>query len=279
MFLICISVTLFTYFGIPLVTKRMLEYNRSRARKFAVEMDRSMTQADIRKVAVFYVVGPVLLGLLGFLLIRDMPVMGAGVGVVLGFVGPRFYANILMGQRRKKFDLQLVDALMIMSSSFRGGLSLIQSMEAVAEEMPDPIRQEFSIVLGENKMGVTMDEAMNRLYKRMPGPALQQMISAILLARETGGNLPVIFSRIVNSIRERRKIEENLNVLTLQGKLQAAVMSGLPIMFFVMVKATNPAYFRIMIDTETGRFLLLLCAGLWLIGTFFIIKISTFKNF
>jgi tight adherence protein B len=105
------------------------------------------------------------------------------------------------------------------------------------------------------------------------------MISAILLARETGGNLPVIFSRIVNSIRERRKIEENLQVLTLQGKLQAAVMSGLPVMFFVMVKATNPGYFKIMVDTDTGRFLLILCAGLWLIGTFFIIKISTFKNF
>jgi Flp pilus assembly protein TadB len=89
----------------------------------------------------------------------------------------------------------------------------------------------------------------------------------------------VIFSRIVSSIRERRKIEENLHVLTLQGKLQATVMSGLPIGFFMMVNTTNPKYFQIMITTGTGRFLLMLCAGLWLIGTFFILKISTFKDF
>jgi tight adherence protein B len=279
MFLICLGVTLFTYFGVPLATKVMMDVNRNRARKFAVEMDRSMLQDDIRKVTVFYVVGPIILGLAGFLFLPRSPVLGGVAGFILGFVGPRFYANMLMGQRRKQFDTQLVDALMIMSSSFRGGLSLIQSMEAVAEEMPDPIRAEFSIVLGENKMGVTMDDAMNRLYGRMPSPALQQMISAILLARETGGNLPLIFSRIVNSIRERRKIEENLTVLTLQGKLQAAVMSGLPIMFFIMVNATNPRYFQIMITTGTGRMLLVVCAVLWLIGTFFIIKISTYRDF
>jgi tight adherence protein B len=279
MFLICIGVTLFTYFGVPFASKIMMDFNRGRARKFAVEMDRSMLQDDIRKVTVFYIVGPILLGLFGFLFVAKSPAVGAVAGCVLGFIGPRFYANMLMGQRRKQFDLQLVDALMIMSSSFRGGLSLIQSMEAVVDEMPDPIRAEFSIVLGENKMGVTMDDAMNRLYGRMPSPALQQMISAILLARETGGNLPVIFSRIVNSIRERRKIEDNLNVLTLQGKLQAAVMSGLPVMFFVMVNATNPRYFQVMVETGTGRMLLAVCAFLWVLGTFFIIKISSYKDF
>ena len=191
---------------------------------------------------------------------------------------PRFYAGMLIGKRREQFNAQLVDALMIMSSSFRGGLSLIQSMEAVSEEMNDPIRQEFSIVLGENKMGVTMDEALNRLFKRMPSPSLQQMISAILLARETGGNLPVIFSRIVQNIRERKKVEESLAVLTLQGKLQALVMSGLPVGFFFMVNAANPGYFKIMTSSEIGRTLLLVCFVLWVIGTFLIIKISSFKD-
>ncbi len=279
MFLIFGAVTLFAYFGVPFITKTVIKYNQSRAKKFAVEMDRSMLQDDIRKVSIFYIIGPVVCGIGGLIVLRDFPLVGLAIGAIVGFVAPKFYANILIGQRKKQFDNQLIDALMIMSSSFRGGLSLLQSIEAVTEEMPDPIRQEFLIVLGENKMGVTMDEAMNRLYKRMPSPALQQMISAILLARETGGNLPVIFSRIVSSIRERRKIEENLQVLTLQGKLQASVMSGLPIAFFVMVNATNPRYFRVMIETDTGRMLLMICAGLWLVGTFFIIKISAVKDF
>jgi len=185
----------------------------------------------------------------------------------------------MVGQRKKQFGDQMVEALMIMSRSFCGGLSLIQSMEAVVEEMNDPIRQEFAVVLGENKMGVSLDEAMGRLYKRMPSPALQQMISAILLARETGGNLPVIFTRIVSTIRERKKIEENLKTLTLQGKLQAFVMSGLPIGFFFLVNATNKNYFKIMVTTDIGRMLLLGCLIMWLVGTFFILKISALKDF
>jgi len=96
------------------------------------------------------------------------------------------------------------------------------------------------------KMGVSLDESLNRLYVRMPSPALQQMVTAILLARETGGNLPVIFTRIVNTTRERKKIEKNLQTLTVQGKIQAAVMTGLPIFFFFTVSGANPHFFDTM---------------------------------
>lgn len=279
-FLVFVAVSLFAYFGVPFCVSTYIEMNKSRARKFANEMDRSMLHDDIKRVAPLYFMGPVVLGALGFFFLpAELKLVGLIVGAAFGLALPRFYANTLISKRREQFSNQLIDALMIMSSSFRGGLSLIQSMEAVTEEMPDPIRQEFSIVLGENKMGVTMDEAMNRLYKRMPSPSMQQMISAILLARETGGNLPAIFSRIVQTIRERKKIEENLNVLTMQGKLQALVMSGLPVGFFVMVNSTNPHYFKSMVETDLGRMLLMVCLGLWVIGTFLIIKISAFKDF
>src|SRR5205807_907077 len=95
----------------------------------------------------------------------------------------------------------------------------------------------------ENKMGVALDESLNRLFQRMPSSAMQQMITAILLARETGGNLPVIFSRIIGTMRERKKIEQNLQTLTVQGKIQAAVMTGLPVFFVIGVSASNPHFF------------------------------------
>lgn len=275
-FLVFVFATLTVYAVIPFVVRTVYEVNQKRARDFAREMDRTMLQDDIRKVSTLYVVGPFLVGAVGYALYHIPGVIG---GAILGFILPRSYAGMLIRQRKKQFDDQLVDGLMIMASSFRGGLSLIQSMEAVVEEMPDPIRQEFGIVLGENKMGVSLDEAMARLYKRMPSPGLQQMISAILLARETGGNLPAIFSRIVGSIRERRKIEENLRVLTLQGQIQAFVMSGLPVGFFFMVRGTNPRYFDVMLNSDIGRILLGACFGMWVVGTFFIVKISSFKDF
>lgn len=276
LFLVFIFASLVVYVVIPFTVSTMYEVNRKRARDFAREMDRTMLQGDIRQVSAMYIIGPFMLGGIGFMLYK---ILGLAGGVVLGFILPKSYAGMLMQKRKKQFDDQLIDALMIMSSSFRGGLSLIQSMEAVVEEMPDPIRQEFGIVLGENKMGVSLDEAMSRLYKRMVSPSLQQMISAILLARETGGNLPVIFTRIVSSIRERRKIEENLRMLTMQGKIQAFVMSGLPVAFFFMVKSTNAEFFDVMLTTDLGRIMLGMCVGLWLVGTVFIIKISSFKDF
>jgi len=275
LFLVFLFSALTVYAVIPFTVRTVYEVNQTRARDFAKKMDRTMLAEDIRKVSILYVVGPFAFGAAGFVLYQAP---GLIAGAVIGFVIPKTYAGMLIRKRKKQFDDQLVDALMIMASSFRGGLSLIQSMEAVIEEMPDPIRQEFGIVLGENKMGVSLDEAMARLYKRMASPALQQMISAILLARETGGNLPLIFGRIVNTIRERRKIEENLQVLTLQGKLQAFVMSGLPVAFFLMVKSTNPQYFDVMITSDIGKMLLLACVVLWIVGTFFIIKISSFKD-
>ncbi len=277
--LVFLAVTLFTYFGVPFLAVTYFQMNQKRASKFVMEMDRSMMQADLKRMAILYFIGPVVLGAAGFFFLPvEFRLIGVIVGIIFGFILPRFYTGILIDKRRSAFNSQLVDALMIMSSSFRGGLSLIQSMEAVTDEMPDPIRQEFSIVLGENKMGVTIDEAMNRLFKRMPSPAMQQVISSILLARETGGNLPVIFSRIVQNIRERKKIEENLAVLTVQGKIQALVMSGLPVGFFFMVNATNPGYFRTMTGSDIGRTLLIVCFCLWIVGTFLIIKISSFKE-
>ena len=280
LFLVFTGALLLTYFGVPFFIATYVELSKKRAQKFASDMDRSMLDADIKRVVPLYFIGPLVFGVGGFLLApAPFKLMGAAAGAFVGYVAPRYYAGMLITRRRDQFNDQLVDGLMIMSSSFRGGLSLIQSMEAVAEEMPNPIRQEFSIVLGENKMGVTMDEAMNRLYKRVPSPAMQQMISAILLARETGGNLPIIFARIVETIRARKKIEENIAVLTLQGKIQALVMSGLPVGFFFMVSSSNPDYFKTMMDADIGRILLMACLGLWLVGTFLILKISSFRDF
>ena len=178
-----------------------------------------------------------------------------------------------------KFNDQLVDALMIMSSSFRGGLSLIQAMEAVVEEMPDPINREFGIVLGENKMGVSLEEALNHLERRMPSVSLRQMITAILLARETGGNLPVVFTRIANNIRENRKIQQNLETLTIQGKIQGIVMSILPIGFGFIVYNSNRRIFDNMLQSDLGRAMLLYAVISNIIGAFMIWKISTFKDF
>lgn len=278
--LIFAAVALLVYSLSPVVTRGALAINQRQANNLLSKADLYLQDEELQKAHMITIITPlVLMGFGFFLFQQSYPLLGIIVGFVLGIIIPKMYVSGLISRRKDKFNDQLVDALMIMSSSFRGGLSLVQAIEAVVEEMPDPIRREFGIVLGENKMGVPLEESFSRLQERMPSIALQQMITAILLARETGGNLPAIFSRIVGTIRERRKVEQNLQTLTIQGKIQAVVMTGLPVLFVITVSASNPRFFDIMLKLPDGRQLLMLCAFLWVTGAFFIWKISKFKDF
>lgn len=280
LFLIFTSIVILVYVLSPLVARGTQKFSQSQAEKVVSSADIYLQDPELQRLYSMTMITPFVLAVAGFILFPvPLRLAGTVAGVVLGIILPRIMVKTTIAKRKAKFNDQLTDALMIMSSSFRAGLSLIQAVESVVEEMPDPLRREFGIVLGENKMGVALEDSLNRLHGRMPSVASQQMITAILLARETGGNLPSIFSRIINSMRERKKIEQQLNTLTIQGKIQAAVMTALPVFFFMGVSASNPKFFDIMLRIPQGQQLLMLCAVLWVVGAFFIIKISTFKEF
>lgn len=277
--LIFISIALLASIFVPLFIEKTGKISQDQAHIVVGKVDRYLREDEIKKLYQLIFLGPVVLGITGFLLFpAGKQLVGLIIGVVFGYLLPRMYVGRLIAIRKQKFNDQLMDSIMIMSSSFRGGLSLVQAFESVSEEMPEPTKGEFGVVLGENKMGVSLDESLNRLYLRMPSAAMQQMVTAILLARETGGNLPVIFTRIVNSTRERKKIEKNLQTLTVQGKIQALVMTGLPVFFFFTVSGSNPHFFDIMFNSPRGKQLMVLCLVLWILGAASIWKISTFKD-
>lgn len=279
-FLVFCTVALIGYAVTPAIYSRLAVAGEKRQIKFSNKMEQLMPRQEAKKISRLFVVAPIVLGAgFYFLFPEGMQLFGVIFGVVTGLVFPGIYVQALTKKTKEKFHTQLVDALMIMSSSFRGGLSLVQALEAVVDEMPDPINKEFGIVLGENKMGVSLEEALNHLYNRMTSPALQQMITAILLARETGGNLPLIFNRIVTNIRESRKIQQNLDTLTIQGKIQGVVMSILPVAFAFLLYSSNKRIFDNMVASELGRTLLIYATISETIGAFLIWKISTFKDF
>ncbi|MBI4309730.1 MAG: type II secretion system F family protein [Candidatus Omnitrophica bacterium] len=263
----------------PIVVSQGGALAQKNTAKFIAKYDPVLTDQQIKKMRSLILFVPAGLAVLAFLFSPPEWRLNVMIlGVVLGLIIPRVQLNRMIALRKRRFNDQLMDALMIMSSSFRGGLSLIQAIEAVVDEMPDPVKQEFGIVLGENKMGVPLDESLNRLYKRTPSPGLQQMVTAILLARETGGNLALIFARIITTMRERKKIEQNLQTLTIQGKIQAVVMTGLPVLFYLGVSGSNPHFFDVMKNSPDGQKLLIACIIMWILGAISIWKISAFKD-
>jgi len=279
-FLTFATVGLISISVIPSIYYRVSIISDNRQQRFSNRMEQLMPQKEAKKMSRLFVIAPLILAGGFYLLFPEgLRLFGVIFGIVTGLVFPGIYVQALTRRTKDKFNGQLVDALMIMSSSFRGGLSLVQALEAVVDEMPDPINKEFGIVLGENKMGVSLEEAFHHLYSRMSSPSLQQMITAILLARETGGNLPIIFNRIVNNIRESRKIQQNLDTLTIQGKIQGVVMSILPVAFATLLYSTNRSIFENMLTSQLGRTLLIYAVISWVIGAFLIWKISSFKDF
>ncbi len=281
MFFAFMSALLIAYFILPSGYKHLTVFNQKRAYRFSARLERVVPRSQAKQVVQLYMLAPLGFGAVCYMFFPPgrMQIVGAVFGVVFGLIFPSFYTGFLIQRNKKKFDDQLIDSLMIMSSSFRGGLSLIQALEAVIEEMPDPMNQELSIVLGENKMGVSLEESLEHLYNRKTSAALQQVITAILLARETGGNLPAIFQRIVGVIRQRKRIQGQIDTLTLQGKIQGVVMSILPVAFFMFINASNPSHFKVMYETEVGRMALGAALILETVGAFMIWKISTYKDF
>jgi tight adherence protein B len=166
---------------------------------------------------------------------------------------------------------------MILSSSLKGGLSFMQALEVVCEEMPAPISQEFGLVLKENKLGITLDESLLNLRRRMPLEEVNLMISSILVAKSTGGELTRVFSQLVETIRSNIKLKEKITTLTLQGKLQGIIMSILPIAFAIFIYKQDPHHFDIMLETQLGKMLLVGAVLGQIIGMVLIKKMSTLR--
>ena len=158
-----------------------------------------------------------------------------------------------------------------MSSCLKGGLTLIQSFKVLSEEMAMPLSHEIALLIKEVQVGVSLEEALVRLGKRTPSEEIDLIVSAVLVARETGGDLTKVFSRLVATIRDRKKLKEMIQTLTVQARLQAVLISLLGPVFAMIVVKINPEHFTIMWENEMGRIALIAACFLQFLGIVMII--------
>jgi tight adherence protein B len=152
--------------------------------------------------------------------------------IVLGAVGwmvPHFYLSHRAKKRTKAFVNQLGDTIGLMANSLRAGYSLLQTMELISRESPAPMCDEFRRVVREIGLGVSSQQALDNLLRRIPSEDLDLMVSAISIQHEVGGNLGQILDVIGETIRERVRIKGEIAVLTSQQSLSGYVISGLPL--------------------------------------------------
>ena len=169
------------------------------------------------------------------------------VGAVVGYFLPKFYLKMRQKARLKKFNNQLGDGITLMANGLRSGYSLLQAMDAVGREMPEPLALEFRRVVREVALGVDNDRAFSNLLRRVPSDDLDLMITAINVQHEVGGNLAEILEIIGFVIRERVRIKGEIAVLTAQGQLSGYIISGLPVAMGLLLYAMNQEYIGKMI--------------------------------
>lgn len=262
-----------TLFSIALEKAQL--WQAKKETKVTQELDRMFSDKSPAQIVRLYFILPPILGLLGILLFRSF--LFALLGAIVGLFIPGFILKIRESKRRQKFNRQILDAIMILSSSLKGGLSLLQALEVLQEEMPVPMNQEVGLVVRENKMGITLEESLMRLNKRMYSEDLELLTNSILVARETGGDLTKVLSRLVTTIRDNRKLKDTIRTLTLQGRLQGIIMSALPFLFAWWVLTFNRSHFDVLLNTQQGRVLLFVAIFLQIIGMFLIRKFSTIR--
>ncbi|PIQ84258.1 MAG: hypothetical protein COV75_03085 [Candidatus Omnitrophica bacterium CG11_big_fil_rev_8_21_14_0_20_63_9] len=248
----------------PPVAKKIARYLRDKSAETADALSEMFIDLSRGKVWLLYLLAPIVVGAIAWLLTEQW--LFAVVGLAIGIALPRVMIAQMERQRKQKFLGQLVDGLLLLSSSLKAGLSMMQAFQVLTEEMPAPISQEFGLVLKESKMGVDLSEAMGHLKKRMPSDDLTLFVTAVLVARETGGDITHIFGRLVETLRERKKIKERIKSLTFMARMQALIMGMLPFAFAYLVYQMDRNYFQFFITDPTGRIMLVSIIILQLIG-------------
>ncbi len=196
------------------------------------------------------------------------------VGLLLGVFIPGIYVGQAKKSRLRKFDDQLGDMLNLVVNGLRAGYSTLQAMEAVSRELPPPICDEFRRVVQEMQLGLTMEDALDHLLRRINSDDLDLVVTAINVQREVGGNLAEILDVISYTIRERVRIKGEINSLTAQGRATAWVISALPLGLMAILFLVNRPYMMEFFnpDTRTCGIPLLILGGLMIGSGFYIVQ-------
>ena len=220
------------------------------------------------------------LGGLFFVLLWPNIFMGLFVGFIFTLLGwniPKQVVKYLYEKRCDWFTDQMVDAMTILSNGVRAGLSVTQSMDRVVKNLKNPISQEFRLVLSQNQLGQTLEDALSELGERIPRPDVQMFVTSVNILKETGGNMAETFQAITFTVRERQKVEKKIEALTAQGIFQGIIVSCIPFLLLAMSTAVDPNYTKPLFSTTLGWVILCVVVILQIVGGVMIKKIVTIK--
>ncbi len=219
-----------------------------------------------------YVALRVLLALVAFVVVLAL---GNGhalaflLGIVAGVVGymlPAFYVRMRIARQLRKFNNQLADMLTMVANSLRAGFGLLQGLDLAAEQSQPPMSTELHHLLRDTRMGASIETALESMGARVGSYDMDVIITAILIQRSVGSNLSEVLEKVAHTIRERARIQGEINTLTAQKKLSGVVIGLMPPAVVVLMLAVNFSYMSALFTDPLGRFLLVVAIVLDIVG-------------
>jgi tight adherence protein B len=219
------------------------------SRGFAQRAQRKLAQADLKLTVTEFMLIKVFTLVLGFMagqiIGRDQGAITFVIALGTAFFGwivPDLWVGRKQKGRIKAFNNQLGDTIILMANSLRSGYSFPQTMELIGRESPPPISVEFRRAVREIGLGIGVQESLNNLLKRVPSDDLDLMITAVQIQFEVGGNLATVLDTIAHTIRERVRIQGEIQTLTAMGRASGWIITFLPIALAAFIMLINPTY-------------------------------------
>ena len=258
---------------IPWLNRSLLKFEPS------ARLKRIIDQADLQITVMRLVLFSLVAAALGFLA-ASMLTISIPLMILCGLVAGAMPFLHVLGKRKKrlkKFLQLLPDALDLMSRGLSAGHAFTESLQMVSTEMPEPIATEFRKTYDEQNLGLSLKLALENLVHRVPLLDLRMCVTAIMIQRETGGNLSELLEKVAFTIRERFRIMEDLKTLTLSSRWSAWLLCALPIFLAIYMSVMNPSYMEVMWRDPRGHTLLFVAAGMQLLGMIVVQKIMRIK--
>jgi tight adherence protein B len=248
-----------------------------RMANFQTFLDQADLKLRVGTLLISCVGSAVIVAAFGLFLASSLPpnqaLLFALVGLVVGAMLPYSLASRRRRKRFQRFEELFPDALDTLTRAVRAGHAFTTSLELIAGEIADPISTEFRKLYEEQKFGLPVRDALINLSQRMPLVDVKFFVTAVMLQRETGGNLAEILDNLSYVIRERFKIMRQVRVYTAQGRLTMMLLMGMPPIIVMTMLATNPGFIRPLFADPIGHALIVMGIALQTIGYFVIRKI------
>ena len=244
--------------------KQFEEAEKKRRKKLTIRQMIGQAGLDI-SMKVFRL-ACVVVGVVFFLgsLIVGVPVYVAAVAAVVGAFGlPRWFLNYLAKRRREKFLHDFADAIDVMVRGIKAGLPVSDALKVIANETPAPVGPEFSEVVEGQRLGVTIDQGLERMYERMPLAEVSFLVIVMAIQAKAGGNLAEALGNLSRVLRDRKKMKQKITSVSQEAKASAAIIGSLPFCIGGAMMVLNPTYLDPLFDTRIGN-VLLIASGLWM---------------